>query len=60
MPKYPPEYGRPMKGVLSDFKTPLNIQTEEGDVPPNDMGAIEPRNGFPDPLGAVIPDKGKK
>lgn len=56
---YPSEYGKKMPGVLPDFATPLNIDTEEADVPKNDMGAIPPKSGFPDPLGVIVGGEGK-
>jgi hypothetical protein len=60
---YPDMYGQPVKGVLPDMATPLNID-EDGDVlvPPNDMRAVGGTLGnsgsgeiSPDPLGLLRP-----
>lgn len=61
---YPSTYGKPMKGVLSEFLTPLSIECE-GDnlVPENDMGeiALAGRESVPDPLSYVsVIEKGGK
>jgi hypothetical protein len=57
MSEYPPVYGKEMKGVLSEFKTPLTIE-QQGDslVPPNDMGDVglaSARDTVPDPLSLI-------
>jgi hypothetical protein len=53
---YPDIYGSPLKGVLPDMATPLNIE-DEGDVlvPPNDMRAVGGTLGNSGP-GEVAPD----
>jgi hypothetical protein len=57
---YPDLYGTPLKGVLPDMATPLNIN-EQGDVlvPGNDMGEVAGKlskgQECPDPLGFLKP-----
>jgi hypothetical protein len=60
--QYPDMYGTPVKGVLPDMATPLNID-EEGDVlvPRNDMRAVGGTLGnsgkgevAPDPLDLIL------
>lgn len=67
--RYPSIHGTPMKGVLPDYLSPLNIAAEPGDsdVPANDMGEVAGSlvrgTSVPDPNAYVSPiekSKGSK